>query len=320
MERFKQIVREMVDEEPIRSLDLKFLGAGSNRVAFETSGSDKKIIKINRNVVEEKLLKLLGILSDDIISDEDLKKEQRREIAIDMDIEDGIVEYFGADHVLKHGVFKTKVPFTKKTIAKFFEEDNSVSPIIGKLDDGFVCEVEMFAETQTKAEELIDRDKFNTKDFRTYRLKEEHYFEAENVPDALAEIRSLVDDELLSKFDEKFSDEKYLEVVKEIVTKIIGYIKKTGLGIDILGPNNITIFTKEDGSVGYHLLDVIMPCLAETNIKDDPEFKLLLNYYTLYYSIKSLADKLGIEADLEAEDLMYFKGVGIPTEGKLALE
>jgi len=317
MERFRQIIHEIVDEEPIRSLGLKFLGVGSNRVVFETSGSDKKIIKINRNVVEEKLLKLLGILSDD----ESVNKSQKREISIHKEIEGGIIDFFGDEHVLAHRVFKTKVPFTKETMVKFFDGDDFVKSAIEKLDDGVIYEIEMFAETQPKAEEIINQEKFNTKDLRTYRLIEEYFYGAGNVPDALAEVRGLVDDELLLKFDEKFSDERYLNIVKEIVTKIIGYIKKTGLGIDILGPNNITIFTKEDGSVDYHLLDVVPPgsAYSEINIKDDPDFSLLLNYYTFYYSIKSLADKLGIENNLEAEDLMYFRGVGIPTEGKLKL-
>ena len=124
--------------------------------------------------------------------------------------------------------------------------------------------------------------------------------------------------ELLSEFDSRFEDKKYREAVKEIITKIIAYTKKTGFAMDIFGPNNITIFTKEDGSVDYHLLDVIMPGLRfydSKNIQDDTNFKLLRHNYTFYYSVKSVAEKLGINDNLEPEDLTYFKGAGIPTEG-----
>ncbi|MCX6716924.1 MAG: hypothetical protein NTV72_03295 [Candidatus Taylorbacteria bacterium] len=90
--------------------------------------------------------------------------------------------------------------------------------------------------------------------------------------------------------------------------------------IDIFGPNNITIFTNEDGTVGYHLLDVILPGQKENwvkNIKDDPSFDLLRHYYIFYYSINSLANKLGIKDNLVPEDLVYFKGKGMPTEGNI---
>ena len=93
--------------------------------------------------------------------------------------------------------------------------------------------------------------------------------------------------------------------------------------IDIFGPDNITIFTKEDGSLGYHLPDLILPGNQDywrKNIMDDKNFDLLRHNYTFYYSIKSLADKFGISDNLEPEDLIYFKGSGIPTEGKFSLE
>ena len=89
--------------------------------------------------------------------------------------------------------------------------------------------------------------------------------------------------------------------------------------VDIFGPDNLTIFTNEDGKLDYHLLDVILPGPRSSwnkNIKDDPSFDLLRHNYQFYYAVKSLGDKLGITDNLEAEDLVYFRGFGLPTMGK----
>ena len=127
MEDFKQTVHEIVDQEPIKSFDLKLIGIGGDQVVFETPGSVKKIIKVSRNFVGEKLVSLLKKEFYNKTEDGKLDKLQRQEIAKHKEIEKGITEVFGAEHVLKHGVFKVKIPFTKATIAKFFEEDDFVN-------------------------------------------------------------------------------------------------------------------------------------------------------------------------------------------------
>lgn len=115
------------------------------------------------------------------------------------------------------------------------------------------------------------------------------------------------------------ADLEYVEKVKEILIKIIKFTKRTGQMVDIFGPDNLTIFTNEDGKLDYHLLDVILPGPRSSwnkNIKDDPSFDLLRHNYQFYYAVKSLGDKLGITDNLEAEDLVYFRGFGLPTMGK----
>jgi hypothetical protein len=174
----------------------------------------------------------------------------------------------------------------------------------------------MIAETQLVAEELRNRGMFKTKSFNTSLITDDSFRGAMDVTDALARARQVIKSNFLKDCDESLEDEAYKAVVREIVEKIIAYSKKTGRMVDIFGGDNITIFEREDGSLDYHLLDAILPGSQkawEKNIKEDEELQLLRHYYTFYYSIKTLADKLGISDNLEMEDLVYFKGGEIPT-------
>lgn len=86
--------------------------------------------------------------------------------------------------------------------------------------------------------------------------------------------------------------------------------------VDIFGPNNITMFTDKEGNIDYHLVDPILPGLKKAwtaNLNDDKELKLLRHYYTYYYSIKTIAERLGIDDSLELNDLVYFEDAKIPS-------
>lgn len=320
-EKFKQNTREIVNEEPIKGLGLNLIGIGGDRAVFETPGSLKKIIKVSKRYIEQKIFNIINKKFNDTDDEDIINEDQRHEISENNKIENDLSEFFGDEHVLKHGVFKTKIPFTKETMIKFFEGNDFVKSEVEKLDDT-IYEINLYAETQPKAEELIDKEKFHTKDLRTYLITPDDFYGASDVPEALSYVRELIDDRY-SNFEEYLEEEKYIGKAKEIITKIIEYTKKTGFAIDIYGPNNITIFTKEDGSVDYHLIDVIMPRLEfyeKVSVKDDKNLDLLRHNYVFYYSIKSLADKLGVKDNIEPEDMNYFKGVGIPTEGKFPIK
>lgn len=315
MEKFRQSVQETIDSEPFKSSDLKLLGIGAEKMVFETPGSTKKIIKVNidylRGKVKELLKKELSGLDNSGESDNYLKDI----IAENKTIEQDISDVFGAEHLLKRGIFKAKIPITKDVVSKLFAEYEQAKSYIDKLDENNVYEIEAIVETQGVAEELKDPKGFETKDLHVPLIIGDKFNESKDVSSAFRLVSNLVDKNFLVHFDKDIIDDKYVEIIREIVTKIIQYTKRTGQMLDIFGPNNITIFTKEDGSLGYHLLDVVLPGKQDywsQNIKNDNKGVLLRHCYTFYYSVKSLGDKLGIADNLKPEDMLYFKGVGLP--------
>ena len=321
MEKFSNTVKGIINEGPFKDQNLKFLGVGAEKMVFEIPGSKDKIIKINKDFLKGKIYDLLKGEFDNSNENEKLDKKQKEIIAEKKLVEKDIVNVFGPEHVLRNGVFKVKIPITKDIIIKLLEFENEhvksiINPLLETIDDHRVYEIKTIAETQTMAEELKDKEKFKTKTPRIYLITHDNFRNAKDIPEALSLIRELFDKESLSGFDQVFNDKKSIEIVKEIIEKIIEYTKKTGLILDVFGQNNITIFTKEDGSLGYHLLDVIVPFSQEINIKNDKDFDGLRHAYTYYYSIKSLADKFGIDKNLKPQDLNYFKGGDIPMEGK----
>jgi hypothetical protein len=316
-EKFEGIVQEAIGSEPLKGFGLKLLGIGADKMVFETPGSDRKIIKVSIDDVRFQILKLLEIKTS-----RDREGKQLQIIEEHKELEKDLAEVFGQEHLLRNGVFRVKIPVTKDILLRIFnetEDGGEFRTLIEGLSSGSVLEIETIAETQTKAKELMDPEKYETDDFSTSLIIWDEFRDAGDVPKALDLAKGFVDRNFLSDFDDGSLDEKHLEVIKEILTKIIKFTKKTGLMMDIFGLNNITIFTKEDGTVDYHLLDVILPGQQEhwvKNIKDDPSLDLLRHYYIFYYSIKSLADKFGIQDNLVPEDLVYFKGTGIPTGGE----
>ncbi len=311
MEKFRQNIQETIDSEPFKSADLKLLGIGAEKVVFETPGSTKKIIKVNVNYLRGKVKELLRKEFSGQDNSGESDRYLRDIIAENKTIEQDISDVFGAEHLLKRGIFKAKIPITKDVVSKLFAEYNQVKQYIDKLDENNVYEIEAIVETQGIAEELKDPEVFRTKDFKVPLIMGDRFNEAKDISSAFDLVRNLVDKDL-----ENVMDDPYINIIKEIVIKIIQYTKRTGRLLDIFGPNNITIFTKEDGSLDYHLLDVILPGKQDhwsQNIKDDNRGDLLRHCYTFYYSVKSWGDKLGITDNLEPEDMLYFKNVGLPT-------
>jgi hypothetical protein len=196
-------------------------------------------------------------------------------------------------------------------VIKLFVEDSYAEQYVDKLDENNIYEIEALVETQEIAEELRDPKSFKTKDFHVPLITHDKFREEKDFSSAFDLVKNFAD-----KNFKNINNDPYINAIKEIVTKIIQYTKKTGRLLDIFGPDNITIFTNKDGSLDYHLLDVILPGKQNywsKNIKDDNQGKLLRHCYTFYYSIRSLGEKLGIADNLEPEDMLYFKGVGLPT-------
>jgi hypothetical protein len=317
-EKLYQVASEAIDAEPLKDLGLKLIGIGAEKIVFETPGSKRKIIKVSINEVMFALAKKLGLVPENLERNYLLSSI----IAEHKIIEEALKEVFGEEHLLRNGVFKAKIPVAKNVVIELFKNSRMgeiVSNMLDNMEDNTIFEVEALVETQTKAEELSDPEKYKTRDFNTDLIISDEFRGAKDIPQALALAEQMINERFLADFDEDLKGVKYVEIIREILTKIIQFTKRTGQMLDIFGPNNITIFTKEDGSLNYHLPDVILPGTQShwvMNIKDDPDSNLLRHYYVFYYSIKSLGDKLGLADNLEPQDLVYFKGAGIPTGGQ----
>ena len=258
--------------------------------------------------------KIINLLHGEIEDTESTEKFQQNGVNEQAQYEENIAGVFGSKHLLRKGVFRAKIPLTKEVMLKIV--DKKYIPLVEKLDKNKVYEIKMIAETQLIAEELKNKEKFKTKSFNTSLITYDEFRGAEDIQGALSRVRQIVDENFLLECDELFKDEKYKNILKEIVEKIIVYSKKTGFMMDIFGGDNITIFEKEDGSLDYHLLDVVLPGSQKAwgeNIKEDEKLHLLRHYYTFYYSIKKVAENLDIKDNLEMDDLIYFKDAEIPT-------
>jgi hypothetical protein len=310
-EKLEKDIQSLLETKPFEEAGIRFLAMGADKAVFETTGSQKKLIKVNINTLKEKVVLLL---SNQVQSTEDVHSLQKKNLEEYQKYEDTVALIFGQEHILKHGVFRTKIPLTKDFLLSFV--DKNMKPLVELLPDGIVQEVEMIAETQIKAPEIMYPEKFSKIDLSTALMIHDDFYNSKNIDIALAKVREVVDNNFLSKFKEILKDGKYFPIIKELVSKMITYVKSTGLMLDIFGPNNITIFIKEDGTADYHLVDFLLPGPQEEwgkNIKDDEKKYMLRHAYTFYYSINSLGNLLGIEDNLSPDDMAYFKGVGIPS-------
>jgi len=309
-ENLEKHIQSLISTESFDGLGINFIGMGDDKVVFETLGSKKKVIKVSLQALKEKVLLLL---SDTNYQEQDEHTLQKEDLKEYRGHEDEARDIFGSEHLLKTGVFRIKIPLTKDFLLAFV--DKELKPLVEKLPNDAIQEVEMLAETQIKAEELNDKEKFSTIDFSTDVITDKDFYDSENIEAALLKVRDMVNDEFLNSFQEILKDERYVPIIKDLVERIIEYTKKTGLMLDLFGPNNITIFTKEDGSIDYHLVDIVLPSSQNwsKNIKDDEKMGFLRHYYTFYYSIKSIGDMLGIEDNLKLDDLIYFKDADIPS-------
>lgn len=315
MEKIKPRIEKILEQESLKDYGYRFVGNGADKAVFETPGSPRKVIKISREVLKQKIFNLLTV--DDYTSDSPLNKDhemQSNKIDEIKDNEKEIKEIFGEEHFLKTGVFKAKILITKELLISLL--GSNLRKFIEKLPDDFESEIEMLAETQLVAEELKNPEKFLPTDFSVDLITDREFYSQESVDIALERSRDVLDESFISNFENLIEKEDYKKIILEIVSKIIEYTKKTGLMIDIFGRNNITIYKKENGEIHYHIIEALLPGFKKhwnSNISEDQTFELLRHYYSYYYFIHSMADKIGIENNIKPEDLNYFKKSGIPT-------
>lgn len=305
----EQLFNKVIESAPLKKYGLKFMGIGAENICFEVEGSSRKLIKVNLHTLR---LKVLQLLNDPRLKDISISSlEQEENIVEYQEQEKNIKDVFGEEHVLNRGVFRKKIPLNKELILNILtKEERSLAD---KLNQDNEYEIEMLVHTQLIAQELKNKRLHHTEDFATDLITSTNFKSSKNIDEALEKIRGIVNSEFII---EKVNNFKYGSVIEEITKKIIKYVKKTGLMLDIFGPNNITMFTEMDGKVNFHLTDVILPGPLKNwnkNIKDDKNFELLRHTYTFYYSLSNLAERIGIEEKLELQDLIYFKEATIPT-------
>jgi len=258
MEKARQNVEKILKMEPLNQRGYKFVGIGSDKVVLETPGSTRKIIKVSHDVLRQKVA---GLMLNEInhIGNYDVKDNSRQLESLEeiKENEKEVREIFGDEHFLNTGTFKMKIPITKEFLVAFV--DDSQKFLLERIPENFYSEVEMVAETQLVAEELKDPEKFSVKSFNTNLITDMDFYESKSLDQALFANRSNIDENFIHDVENLTKDEKYKKVITEIVSKLIQYTKKTGNMMDIFGPNNITIFTKENGNIDYHIIEAVLP-------------------------------------------------------------
>ncbi|OHA86340.1 MAG: hypothetical protein A3A90_00085 [Candidatus Zambryskibacteria bacterium RIFCSPLOWO2_01_FULL_35_19] len=67
MEGLKKKIEETIETEPLKEFNLKFVGVGADKAVFETSRSERKLIKVSMFILKRKISELLrGINTDKI--------------------------------------------------------------------------------------------------------------------------------------------------------------------------------------------------------------------------------------------------------------
>lgn len=301
--------KDVFESDPLNEMGVRFLGVGGEKIVFESSGSEMKIIKLS---VSDVLNKLVSVLEEGDYNRN--RKERMIIIKKHKELEKVLAQEFGVEHVLRTGVFNAKIPFNKKILLQLISVDEDIADELSgveEMDPEWNFEIETVMQTQIKAKELIDPEKYQTDDFRIRIMSEDEFESSPDIKLILEKIRQYVNKNFLESFENDHPNEKYRLVIKEILLKMIKYTKKTGLMIDVFGSKNVTIFTDEKGEEGYHMLDVIMPGNPDAwlvNIKDDHNFGYLKHHYTYLYAVNELAKKIGLDEVLDPNDMSYFRG------------
>ena len=310
MEHLEKKIQNVIEIDPLKNIGLRYIGIGSENICFETKGSPTKLIKIN---LEELRRKIETLLSGREGENKDSHTHQKTSFQEQKKCEATIETIFGQDHLLKKGVFRSKVPLSKDIVLLVLESDPY--NLAKHIDEHEPLEVEMLIQTQEKARELQDREKYHVQSFMSGVVTLNDFKVSASRKEALQKIRTIVEKGFLSEMDRCLREGTYTETLREITQKMILYTKQTGLMLDIFGPDNITLFVDTNGTPNYHLIDVILPGNQEhwaiRQEEDEGSLPLLRHCYTYYYSLKSLGDRFELTDNLIPEDLNYFKNTGL---------
>lgn len=223
-ENLEKHIQSLTNSESFDGSGIHFVGMGDDKAVFETPGSERKVIKVSLPILKEKVALLLSGANDQKHEDHAFQKENFKEYR---EHEDEVKNAFGSEHVLKTGIFRTKIPLTKDFLLGFVDEETK--SFVESMPDDAILEVEMLAETQVKAEELKDKEKFSTIDFSVGVITNKDFDASENIEEGLTKIEKIVNDDCLNSFRETLKDEKYTSIFKDLVEGIIAYTKKQAL-------------------------------------------------------------------------------------------
>ncbi|MFA5870948.1 MAG: hypothetical protein WC842_03625 [Candidatus Paceibacterota bacterium] len=310
MEQFLNIAK---NSEYLKKFEPLYVGSGADNIVFKIKASEKKFVKVSRDMLERQI--------DCIVSGGNINEQiegQKKRIQEFKEKQNKIIDVFGIDHVLRSDFIRHKIELTK----------NEASEIVGKEINGKEekYQIDTFIQTQPIAKELRDKEKYQTKSFNTALMREVDFGKGgerdviiNNGIPAAQKFVSEFPRGFINELKTKKVSEEYIPVYKEILEKMIAYTKKTGSMIDIFGPENITVFKDENGKVGYHLIDPILPGKTEHFEKPFIERNMngLRHGCIYYYSLRDGAKLLGIEDSIQLEDLNYFKGIDEETKKKI---
>ncbi len=342
-------VEQVIASEAYQDKKLKLINIGSERVVLKAEGVPGRVFKISRENLEQRVrMALFDQLSSSQDQDRTIIEKQMREWRDEQELEAEAIEIFGKEHFLKRGIFRVTVPVTKDLIIKCFAgTDESGDPVmemggadfILDLPDDLVISVKMLAESQEEFDVVADLNKYDPLDFHTKLITARAFFEnAETVSVSLDRVRKATDsqvDLLLSTVKGK----NEMSMMVEVVENIIRYVRRSGIMVDIFGSENFIIYNRtlfdggrthninsesDSDEYDYKIIELTMPGGKDywltTYDKDKKDgFQYLRHYYSFYYFIKTLADKLGIKENLDKEDLTYFYRTSFDEEAQDSL-
>jgi len=303
----KQIegIEDALESEPLARYGLTYVGSGASKVCFETTGSDRKLIKVDRDDLASAIkLALDGGDTEQVFS---LQKKRRNAY---QEQEDALAAAFGPDHVLRKGAFRFTVPVTPEIAAAVLGPKRKT--LASRIDG--VLEIRSLIETQQIAEELKDRDAYRTIDMQIPLMDQDDFRGTQNVDTALRKIDGMTSRHI-DRDARQLKENGYLGIAQEVIRGMVAYTKGSGMMVDLFGTDNVTLFTGIDGKPDFHLVDPILPGpreLWDQNISSDTGFSLLRHYYSYLCGVNKLAEALGMKERLEPEDLVYFKGASLP--------
>jgi hypothetical protein len=316
-EKFKKTIEEIFTHEELSDKKLDLVNIGAEKVIFRAEGVPNRVFKIPRDAFNRRIAFILrGEEIDKRECDKGVIGYQMNYWKDEMHLEDEAKGVFGAEHFLKRGIFRVTVPMTKSLLTKYLGEAK-----IKDIPDDFYEDIKILAESQEKLDVLINKE--GHLPFAVFLVTVKDFCPSSDstLEKGLSIIRTKLDEQIMI-MEEMMADEHLQRVLKEIVQNIIRYTKQTGKMIDIFGRDNLVIFAKEGHidrendivtDYDYKFIEFTLPGNKDhwmVKFEEDKKhgFEYMRHYYSYYYFIHKMGEKLGISDNLEPRDLYYFKG------------
>jgi hypothetical protein len=315
--KLETVIQDIFTHEELSDKKLDLINIGAEKVVFKVEGISDRVFKIPRDAFSRRIAFVTNDTEKDKKGcDREVIEYQMNYWRDEMELEDEAKEIFGPEHFLERGIFRVTVPITKSLLTKYWGEERTKN-----IPDDFHEDIKMLAESQEKLDVLMNQDDYmpfavylvTVKDFRPspeYSLEE-----------GLSITRNKINEQIII-MEGMISDEYLGPVLRKLVEDIICYTKQTGRMIDIFGRDNLILFVKEGcmdfeqdtaTDYDYKFIEFTLPGNKDhwmTTFEEDKEngLQFVRHYYSYYYFIHKMGEKLGVVDNLEPGDLCYFKG------------